>query len=637
MNESDTRLKKIDPKLKESGWGVEKGSSITTEYCISKGKISQSVKPKPRKADYILIYNNVKIAVIEAKSDEKDVSDGVAQAKEYAHALKIRYTYSCNGDKIYQIDLKNNQEIFVNHFPTPEELWQMTFEKKNEWRDTFAKQSSYIDGAKTPRYYQEIAINKVLSSIAEGKDRILLTLATGTGKTFIAFQIVWKLFQTRWNVRKTNTRPRVLFLADRNTLANQAYESFEPFKDARIRIKPSEIRKNDRVPTNGSVFFTIFQTFMSGDGEQGYFGEYPKDFFDLIIIDECHRGGARDESQWRGILEYFSSAVQLGLTATPRRDCNADTYKYFGEPVYEYSLKQGIMDGFLTPFRHIAMSSTIDEYTYDEDDTIISGEIEQDRVYNEDDFYHGRIYIKKRDEERVNELLQHLKPYEKTLIFCATQNHAGQIRDMINAKTQLHRNYAVRVTANDGDLGEQALKEFKDNEKNIPTILTTSQKLSTGVDALNVRNIVLFRPVKSMIEFKQIVGRGTRLFDGKYFFTIYDFVRAYEKYKDPTWDGEPVCTRCNNNPCTCKAPTSSNESDNPRPIAPREIDPGSEVVVKREKLVIKLSEANSREISFTGNTMFWGADGNPIAAEEFLKEMFGRMPDFFSNKEDLQT
>ena len=357
----------------------------------------------------------------------------------------------------------------------------------------------------------------MLEAIAAGNFRILLTLATGTGKTFIAFQIAWILFHSRWNLSGEPTRrPRILFLADRNILANQAYNAFSAFpEDALVRIAPDEIRKKGRVPKNGSIFFTIFQTFMSGQGDTPYFGDYPPDFFDFIVIDECHRGGANDESNWRGILDYFSPAVQLGLTATPKRKENVDTYAYFGEPVYIYSLKNGINDGFLTPFKVKQIQTTMDYYTFTSDDTVIEGEIEVGKVYEESDF-NKNIEIKEREKKRVEIFMNMIDQREKTLVFCATQAHALFVRDCINQfATSTDPNYCHRVTADDGALGEQHLRDFQDNEKSIPTILTTSQKLSTGVDARNIRNIVLMRPINSIIEFKQIIGRGTRLFDGK--------------------------------------------------------------------------------------------------------------------------
>lgn len=645
MNESQTRYDKIDPALKAAGWGVVEDSRVITEYPITRGRVSKTSKPNPLKADYVLVYKGAKLAIVEAKSVQKDVSEGVAQAKQYASMMGIRFTYATNGDEIYGIDMEKGEEGPVEAFPSPGELWSRTFGDVDEWRDKFYAQPLYSNGTKEPRYYQEIAINKALTAIAKGRNRILLTLATGTGKTFIAFQICYKLFHTKWNVKKTGNRPRILFLADRNILANQAFNGFFGFQqDALVRITPGSVKKGGKVPTNGSIFFTIFQTFMTDDGKRYTFGQYPKDFFDLVIIDECHRGGANDESSWREIMDYFSPAVQIGLTATPRRDVNADTYRYFGEPVYQYSLKQGIADGYLTPFRHCKMQGTLDDYIYTPEDEVLTGEVDVNRVYTENDFYAGNIKIKERDFSRVKEFMKYIGPDEKTLVFCATQNHAAQIRDMINQVHGGNPFYAVRVTANDGAEGERQLKEFQDNEKTVPTVLTTSQKLSTGVDALNIRNIVLLRPIHSMIEFKQIIGRGTRLYDGKYYFTIYDFVKAYENFQDPTWDGEPVL-----NP----SDTVDGYDAQPRDVSGELHEPegpgyGSGCVVcppsderpwereKPERLEIRLSDGRTRKIKYLKSDMFWGADGRPVSAEEFLKTMFGEMPFFFTSVEDLQ-
>lgn len=648
MNESDTRLHKIDPKLKAAGWGVTEGSRITTEYTFTRGKISRSQKGVQKKADYVLIYRGVKLAVVEAKSDELSYAEGVAQAKEYADMLNIRYTYATNGNDIYEMDRKTFVEDFVPSYPSPDELWQRVYGNANEWRDKLNEQPFYSDGVKQPRYYQETAVRKVLEGIAKGERRILLTLATGTGKTYIAFQIAWKLFQTRWNLKKTGTRPRILFLADRNVLANQAMIDFGGFKsDAMVRIKPGSVAKNGEVPTNGSIFFTIFQTFMCGPDDSPYFGQYPKDFFDLVIIDECHRGGAKDESNWRGILEYFEPAVQLGLTATPRVEQNVNTYQYFTYHAYEYSLKQGIEDGFLTPFRHIKMKSNIDEYQYNPDDEVVSGEVQLGKTYTEGDFYNGNIKIRQRDEARVREFLNGMGETEKGIVFCCTQAHAAEIRDMINAYRR-KKGYCERVTANDGETGETFLEEFKDNEKTIPTILTTSEKLSTGVDAKNVRHIVLLRPVNSMIEYKQIVGRGTRIYDGKYYFTIWDFVGAFNKYNQPDWDGPPICPKCGNNPCTCAKPGDGGGGHEPKEcpvchqnpcVCPPKVCPVCHqdpcICPPKEQLEIKLSDGHVRRIRFVNDVMFWGADGKPISTQKFIEEMFGRLPDFFSSSDEL--
>jgi len=490
-------------------------------------------------------------------------------------------------------------------------------------------QASGTGGTKQARYYQEIAVNNTLEAIAENRQRILLTLATGTGKTFIAFQIAWKLFQSRWNLQRDGSRrPRILFLADRNILADQAFNAFSAFsEDALVRIRPDSIKKKDRVPTNGSIFFTIFQTFMSGTDAEGkpapYFGEYPVDYFDFIIIDECHRGGANDESNWRGILEYFAPAVQLGLTATPKRKDNIDTYKYFGEPVYIYSLKEGINDGFLTPFKVKRIKTTLDDYRYTSDDTIVEGEIEEGKLYEEKDF-NRTIEIVEREAKRVNIFLDEANQNEKAIIFCANQAHAALIRDLINQNAKSKDPfYCVRVTANDGEEGERLLREFQDNEKTIPTILTTSQKLSTGVDARNIRNIVLMRPVNSMIEFKQIVGRGTRLFDGKEFFTIYDFVDAYKHFSDPEWDGEPL----EEEPSGVKEPKGEYKPREPKETTETE---------RKQKIKIKLRNGKEREIKHMVSTSFWSADGNPISAEEFLSSLFGELPKLFKDEEELR-
>jgi type I restriction enzyme, R subunit len=630
MNEADTRAELIEPQLKASGWGDIEDSKILREYHITKGKIqSGGERLKPLIADYVLVYRGRKLAIIEAKSDKLAVSEGVAQAKHYAEKMQIETTFSSNGKAIYQICMKTGAEGLVAKFPTPDELWHKTFCIQNEWREKFNQiPFESIGGTKDTRYYQEIAVNNTMSAIAEDRQRILLTLATGTGKTFIAFQIAWKLFQSRWNLKRDGSRrPRILFLADRNILANQAFNDFHAFpEEALVRINPKEISKKGRVPTNGSIFFTIFQTFMSGKNNQAYFGEYPPDYFDFIIIDECHRGGANDEGNWRGILEYFSPAVQLGLTATPKRKDNTDTYKYFGEPVYIYSLKEGINDGFLTPFKVKRIQTTIDNYIYTSDDQIIEGEVEAGKIYEEADF-NRIIEIKEREAKRVRIFLNEINQNEKAIVFCATQDHAAAVRDLINQyKDSKEPNYCVRVTANDGALGDQYLSVFRDNEKTIPTILTTSQKLSTGVDARNIRNIILMRPINSMIEFKQIVGRGTRLFDGKEYFTLYDFVDAYRHFSDPEWDGEPL-----------------EEVAEKRDRAPSVQEPSAvynteetEQAEKKQKVKIKLRDGKERQIQHMISTSFWSADGRPISAEEFLQNLFGKLPEFFKNEDELR-
>tara|TARA_Y100001936_G_scaffold205168_1_gene209003 strand:+ start:961 stop:3285 length:2325 start_codon:yes stop_codon:yes gene_type:complete len=634
MNEADTRAEFIDKQLEAAGWSTGGDVRVQREYNINPGEIKAgNLRAGMLTADYVLSYKNRKLAVVEAKSNELEVGEGVAQAKLYAQKLHLETSYAANGKEIYQICHKTGTEGLVNAFPTPEELWNKTFKETNEWLEKFnAIPFEDINGTKQARYYQEIAVNNVMTAIANEKKRALLTLATGTGKTFIAFQIAWKLFNSRWNKdRDGKRRPRILFLADRNILANQAYLDFGAFSDdALVRINPREIRKKGEVPKNGSVFFTIFQTFMSGADGKPYFGQYEKDFFDFVIIDECHRGGANDESTWRDILNHFDSAVHLGLTATPKRDDNVDTYDYFGDPVYIYSLKEGIQDGFLTPFKVKRIQTTIDEYVYTPDDEVLEGEVEEGQVYTEKDF-NKKIVIEERERKRVQEMLAAINQNEKTIVFCANQEHAAMIRDLINQESESTSiDYCVRVTANDKNIGDTYLNQFKDNEKLLPTILTTSQKLTTGVDARNVRNIVLLRPINSMIEFKQIIGRGTRLFEGKNYFTIVDFVNAYHMFLDDEWDGEPQTPEDNDDD---KDGTEDDAIDN------EDVGDGStdEEGPKSKKIKIRLADGKTRELQSMTSTYFY-VDGKPINAEEFLQKLFDtlQLPSLFGSEEKLR-
>ena len=654
MNEPQTRLDLIDPALKAAGWGVVAESKLLAERLITDGRIKPGGKRgSPLKADYTLVYKGVELAVVEAKRRGLDVSEGVAQAKLYATKLACDTAYSTNGDKIYRICLQTGKEEEVTRFETPQELWEKSFPQKSFtkhkvfWRDSFSN-IPFEDKSGTwqPRYYQKIAINKTLEKIGSGEDRILLTLATGTGKTAIAFQIAWKLFKTRWNLSANSNykkrQPRILFLADRNILADQAFNSFSAFpEDALVRIKPDEIKKKGRVPKNGSIFFTIFQSLMANDNtadieeleedtttefdnSTAYYNQYDKDYFDLIIIDECHRGGANDESNWRDILDYFSPAVQLGLTATPKRKDNVDTYKYFGDPAYIYSLKDGINDGFLTPFKVKRIKTTLDDYIYTSEDKVLDGEVEEGKLYTEKDF-NRNIIIPARERYRVKAFMDDASENDKTIVFCATQEHAAMVRDLINQNKKYSTNidYCVRVTANDGKIGEKALRLFQDNEKSIPTVLTTSQKLSTGVDARNVRNIVLMRPVNQIIEFKQIVGRGTRTFDGKDYFTIYDFVDAHQRFLDREWDGEPEEPAVKDDVQYSSGPDDTDAVEEPKESK------------SSKKVRIKLKSGRELAIQHTTQTMFWDADGKPVSTEDFLNKLFGDLPALFKSEEEL--
>lgn len=630
MNEAETKAELIDPALKAAGWGVIPDSKIRREVIAPGRLMGYGQRSSSKICDYVLVYRGHKLATLEAKKRDAHPTEGLGQAKDYAERLQTPFALCTNGLRIYRVDTRAGKEGYIDRYPTPEELWAATYSDSNHWRDRFATvPPDNKSGMREARYYQHNAIQAVLEAIAAGQKRMLLTMATGTGKTTIALQIAWKLFHSSWNLSGEPThRPCILFLTDRNILANQALTEFTAFpEDALVRIEPKEIQKTKKVPKNGSVFFSIFQTFMTQNGEElaPNFLEYAPDFFDLVIVDECHRGGANDESTWRKILEYFAPAVQLGLTATPKRDLNGDTYKYFGEPLYTYSLKEGINEGYLTPFKVVEFTTSLDEYQYDPDDELIEGDIDENKVYTESDF-NRIIEIEERERQRVKIFMEAIDQNEKTLVFCANQDHALAIRDLINQMAiSSDPNYCARVTANDGSLGETHLKKFQDNEKRLPTILTTSRKLSTGVDARNLRNIVLLSPVKSMIEFKQIIGRGTRLFDNKDYFTIYDFVKAHENFNDPEWDGEP------------QEPVVIDPR--PRPEPPDAIEyplDEPDPLPIRQKIKIKLADGKERELEHIQKTTFWNADGKPISAEEFIQQLFGDIPDLFQDEAELR-
>ena len=633
LNEEETRAELIDPQLKKCGWSTTNDVKVRREYYFTDGKIlGAGKKGKPKKADYILEYKKRQLAVVEAKEISKHFTEGVLQAKDYAQTLNIRFAYSTNGKQIYQIDLDTGEECEVSTYPTPQQLYKMVFSK--EPTDINFKEINYETvGNIKVRYYQKIAIDKTLEKIANGKKRMLLTLATGTGKTFIACQIAWKLFQARWNLQQDGKRlPRILFLADRNILANQAFNEFSIFpEDAMVRIKPEEIRKNNyKVPTNANLFFTIFQTFMSSYNNKNYFGQYSKDFFDFIIIDECHRAGASIESTWRGILEYFNTAVQLVMTATPKRQENADTYEYFGEPLYTYSLKQGIDDGFLTPFRVKQYKGYPETYKFDESDDYedVQEIFDKTKTYELNEI-NTKIEFDKIDRDIVKEFMSQINENEKTLVFCASQRHALKIRDYINQiKKSSNPNYCVRVTADDGEIGEKFLRQFRSNDNTIPTILTTSRKLSTGVDAKNVRNIVLLRPIKSIIEFKQIIGRGTRLFDGKDYFTIHDFVNAYENFQNPQWDGEPQPHITSGESSYIRYSNDGKDGQSPEQQTP------SKPPIIPTKII--LGKGREIKVKYLSVSFYDFQTGKPISFEDYMQNFYNTLPNFFKNEEELR-
>ena len=411
-------------------------------------------------------------------------------------------------------------------------------------------------GGKGIRYYQARAVEAVIRKFGMGERRVLLTLATGTGKTFIAYQLVHKLMAAKWQRANLGVaEPRVLFVTDRNNLADQAFDSFCFPSGKCFRYEAGKELKRDR-----QIYFTLFQTLLGEDGNETKYKLFGKDFFDLVIIDECHRGGAKDESEWRKILDYFDCAAHLGLTATPKADVNGSTYDYFGTPAYIYSLRQGIEDGYLSPYRVERCRSTLEAYKVEDGDIInFPEEIDENKVYENDEIERRHILIKERDRHFVEELFKVMPLDQKAIVFCVSQKHARRIARLINEEAQkrgVYRpHYCETVTADAGSYGDYYLRLFRDNGLKIPTILTTSEKLSTGVDACNIRSIVFYRNVRSMVEFRQIIGRGTRTYSGKPYFKIYDFTGATENFKDDDWWRPDVpCPKCGENPCVCEKP-----------------------------------------------------------------------------------
>ena len=635
-SESDTRSKLIDPSIKESGW-LE--SNIVREYYFTDGrKLIGGKRGKRYFVDYLLTYKNTNLAIIEAKAESKDPLDGLQQSINYAQRLKIDFVYTTNGHKIYEHSLIEGKGSFIENYPTPDELFERKYGKQSPKAKDVITHPFYIEGTMKPRFYQQIAVQKSIEAIANEKRRILLTLATGTGKTYIAFQIAYRLFQSKWNRDGSDRRPKILFLADRNVLKDQSMNTFNPLEKDCVEINGKVIKKRGgKVPTAGNIFFAIYQSIAENknraidvteeeqeDDVYAYYKQYPSDFFDLIIIDECHRGSANDESSWRDILNHFGSAVHLGLTATPKRDDNGDTYKYFGEPIYEYSLKDGINDGFLTPYKVKRIQTNIDEYRFDPND-IITGELDKQIVELEQ--FEKQVVIPKRTELIAKTILQNMNPMDKSIIFCVNQKHALDMKIAIDKfKTIKDNNYCVRVTSDEGDIGRDFLEMFQNNDRDIPTLLTSSKMLTTGVDAKNVRNVVLTAPIKSMTEFKQIIGRGTRVYEGKDFFTIMDFVGATNLFYDPAWDGEDVAEER-----TPKTPKDKKkgENDDTQPTEPSEGEAST-----NEKVTIDIKGKKLKVINI--ETTYVGMDGIPLKTEDYLELLIGVLGKFYNNEDGLR-
>lgn len=554
MNEADTCRKYVVPKLQAVGWD-------TAPYYLSeqrtftnpKGRIrivgGEIVRGQPKRADYLLGYRrDFPIAVVEAKADYKTPTSGLSQAKDYASILGLNFAYSTNGKGIVEFDFSTGLEREIEDFPGPEELWAR-LQGENPIPEPIKEKllvPYHVDPDRQPRYYQQIAINRAVDSVLRGKKRILITMATGTGKTVVAFQICFKLWTAHWNQASDPVkRPKILFLADRNILVDDPKDkTFVPFGDARHKIENGEVVKSRE------MYFAIYQAIAEDERRPGLYKEFAPDFFDLIVVDECHRGSARSNSNWREILEYFQPAVQIGMTATPLRKDNKATYRYFGNPIYQYSLKQGLDDGFLAPYRVHRVVTSADATGW----RPTKGELDKLGREIPDEEYHTpeferRLSLRPRSEAIAKHLTEFLKKtnrYDKTIVFCVDQEHADEMRSLLNNLNadlvSKHANYVCRVTSDEGNIGKGHLGAFQELETETPVILTTSQLLSTGVDAPMVKNVVLIRMVGAMTEFKQIIGRGTRLREdyGKYFFNIIDYTgTATLHFADPEFDGYP--------------------------------------------------------------------------------------------------
>ena len=553
MNEADTCRKLVIPSLNASGWDDEP-HSINEQASITDGRIvpvgASFVRRKPKRVDYLLKFRrDIPLAVVEAKADYKRAGDGLGQAKNYAEILGLKFAYSTNGTEIVEFDYFKGTEKIISSYPTPDELWARFTAgselKTDDQLDHILEPYNTTAGVGS-RYYQRIAINRTVENIVKGKKRLLLVMATGTGKTAVAFQICWKLWSSKWNNNSENRKPRILYLVDRNFLVDQPKDGlFSAFGDARFKIE------NGQLIESRQMYFAIYQAISGDANTEGLYKKYNADFFDLIIIDECHRGSAKEDGAWREILEHFSSAVQVGMTATPVQDKETDTYRYFGEPIYQYSLKQGIEDGFLAPYKVHRIITEWDAAGWRPS----KGELDRYGREIPDDEYQTKdfervISLRARTEAIARHLTEFMKssdPLGKTIVFCVDQEHATEVRQaLVNLNSELvqkYPDYVCRVTSDEGAIGKGHLSDFQDLDSLSPVILTTSKLLTTGVDAPTIKNVVIARAINSMTEFKQIIGRGTRVRDdyGKLWFNIIDYTgSATRLFADPDFDGEPL-------------------------------------------------------------------------------------------------
>lgn len=594
LSEADTCRKYVIPKLQAVGWDDEP-HSIAEQRTITDGRIipvgKGFVRKPPKRVDYLLRYTrDFPLAVVEAKASYKKAADGLQQAKEYAEMLGLKFAYATNGHEIIEFDYRSGREATLSEYPAPGKLWERyraaTGIATAEVAERLLTPFNHVLG-KGERYYQQIAINRAVEEILKGRRRLLLTMATGTGKTAVAFQICWKLWNARWNRVGGHRKPRILYLADRNILVDDPKDKdFAQFGDARCKLG------DDPFSLGREMYFAIYQALAEDERRAGLFKQFPPDFFDLVIVDECHRGSARDDSSWRAILEYFDPAYQLGMTATPLRDDNRDTYLYFGNPIYEYSLRQGIDDGFLAPYRVHRVVTDWDAAGWrpSRDELDRYGREIPDEEYQTQDF--ERVVALR---SRTQTIARHLAEFmnknsrmDKTIVFCVDQEHASEMRAALsNLNSDLmakHPDYVCRVTADEGDVGRGHLGRFQDVEKDTPAILTTSQLLTTGVDVPTCKNIVLARVINSMTEFKQIIGRGTRVRDdyGKLWFNILDYTgSATRLFADPDFDGDPVRVTEEEITANCetRAIVDIRDETSPEP-APAVTEPPAEVYRK---------------------------------------------------------
>ena len=549
LSERDICTKYINPAIEKAGWNmrtqVREEVSFTDGRIIVQGKLY--TRGKSKRADYILYYkSNIPIAIIEAKDNKKAVGHGMQQALEYSEILQIPFVFTSNGDSfVFHDKTKTDgileQELSLDNFPSPEVLWQKYLEFTNietpKAKEIVEKEYYADDSGMSPRYYQQNAVNRTLEAIAKDQDRIILVMATGTGKTYTAFNIIWRLW-------KTGVKKRILFLADRNALLTQTKNGdFSPFGNDIMHII-----KNRKIDKSYQIYFALYQGLTSTHEDKNAYKEFSPDFFDLIVIDECHRGSASEASAWRDVLTYFNSATQIGLTATPKETKDVSNMEYFGEPVYTYSLKQGIDDGFLAPYKVVRITTSVDEGWRPTAGLLDKyGNEVEDRIYNLKD-YDRTLAIDERTQivaKKITEYLKAIDRYAKTIVFCVDIDHANRMRQaLINENADLvakHWNYCVKITGDD-EVGKQELDNFTDVEERFPVIATTSKMLTTGIDTKMVKFIVLESNIQSVTEFKQIIGRGTRIreAEGKVYFTIMDFRKATNIFARPDFDGDPV-------------------------------------------------------------------------------------------------